>query len=93
MSRDLGLVRPGIWLRTWGSCRGLFKGEGPEGGNGRRAIPHRVRGTILFCSGAVTPGPSRHECDITFFVKGRPLLKSAQQLCDSTVAGHAGCRV
>ena len=32
---------------------------------------------------AVTTGPSR-ECDITFFVKGRP--KSAQQLRDSTVA-------
>ena len=35
--------------------------------------------------GAVTPGPSR-ECDITFFVKGRP--KPAQQLHDSTVVSH-----
>ena len=43
---------------------------------------------VLFRSppnGAVTPGPSR-ECDINFFVKGRP--KSAQQLRDSTVAAH-----
>ena len=47
-------------------------------------------------NGAVTPGPSR-ECDITFFVKGRP--KFAQQLRDSTVAVrraqsvtvHPGC--
>ena len=36
-------------------------------------------------NGAVTPGPSR-ECDITFFVKGRP--KSARQSCDSTVAAR-----
>ena len=42
-----------------------------------------VRGTMFVRNGAVTPGPSR-ECDITFFVKGRP--KSAQQLRDSTVA-------
>ena len=35
--------------------------------------------------GAVTPGPSR-ECDITFFVKGRP--KSARQSRDSTVAAR-----
>ena len=38
-------------------------------------------------NGAVTPGPSR-ECDITFFVQGRP--KSARQLHDSTVAA---CRM
>ena len=38
-------------------------------------------------NGAVTPGPSR-ECDITFFVKGRP--KSARQSRDrlSTVAAR-----
>ena len=35
--------------------------------------------------GAVTPGPSR-ECDITFFVEGRP--KSARQSRDSTVAAR-----
>ena len=39
--------------------------------------------------GAVTRGPSR-ECDITFFVKGRP--KSARQSRDSTVECRAGCR-
>ena len=33
----------------------------------------------------MTPGPSR-ECDITFFVKGRP--KSARQSRDSTVAAR-----
>ena len=36
-------------------------------------------------NGAATPGPSR-ECDITFFVKGRP--KSARQSRDSTVAAR-----
>ena len=36
-------------------------------------------------NGAVTPGPSR-ECDITFFVKGRP--KSAQESRDSRVAAR-----
>ena len=36
-------------------------------------------------NGAVTPGPSR-ECDITFFVKGRP--KSARQSRDSTVVAR-----
>ena len=36
-------------------------------------------------NGAVTSGPSR-ECDITFFVKGRP--KSARQSRDSTVAAR-----
>ena len=35
--------------------------------------------------GAVTPGPSR-ECDITFFVKGRP--KNARQSRGSTVAAR-----
>ena len=35
-------------------------------------------------TGAVTPGPSR-ECDITFFVKGRP--KSARQ---SRIGGPSG---
>ena len=44
------------------------------GGNGRRGIPHP--GEMYFVrDGAVTPGPS-HECDTTFFVKGRP--KSAR---------------
>ena len=33
----------------------------------------------------MTPGPS-HECDITFFVKGRP--KSARQSRDSTVVAR-----
>ena len=37
-------------------------------------------------NGAVTPGPSR-ECDITFFVKGRP--KSGQQSRDCTVAARS----
>ena len=36
-------------------------------------------------NGAVTPGPSR-ECDITFFVKGRP--KSVRHSRDSTVAAR-----
>ena len=49
-----------------------------------------VRGTMFVRNGAVTPGPSR-ECDITFFVKGRP--KSAQQSRDSTVAAHRVQRV
>ena len=44
-----------------------------------------VRGPMFVCNGAVTPGPSR-ECDITFFLEGRP--KSAQQLRDSTVAAR-----
>ena len=44
-----------------------------------------VRGTMFVRNGAVTPGPSR-ECDITFFVKGRP--KSARQSRDSTVAAR-----
>ena len=44
-----------------------------------------VRGTMFICNGAVTPGPSR-ECDITFFVKGRP--KSTKQLRDSTVVAR-----
>ena len=48
-----------------------------------RGFHTAVRGTMFVRSGAVTPGPS-HECDITFFAKGRP--KSAQQLRDSTVA-------
>ena len=46
----------------------------------------RVRGTMFVRNGAVTPGPSR-ECDITFFVKGRP--KSARQSRDSTVAARS----
>ena len=58
--------------------RGLFRG-----GNGRGGIHTPVRGTMFVRDGAVTPGPSR-ECDITFFVKGRP--KSARQSRDSTVA-------
>ena len=41
-----------------------------------------VRGTVFVRNGAVTPGPSC-ECEITFFVKGRP--KSARQSRDSTV--------
>ena len=44
-----------------------------------------VRGTMLVRNGAVTPGLSR-ECDITFFVKGRP--KSARQSRDSAVAAR-----
>ena len=48
-----------------------------------------VRGTMFARNGAVTPGQSR-ECDITFFVKGRP------NLCDNRVTAqwrHAGCKV
>ena len=61
---------------------GTFKG----GGNGRGGGFHTpVRGTMFVRDGAVTPGPSR-ECDITFFVKGRP--KSARQSRDSTVAAR-----
>ena len=41
-----------------------------------------VRGTMFVRNGAMTPGPSC-ECDITFFVQGRP--KSAQHLRDSIV--------
>ena len=44
-----------------------------------------VRGTMFVRNDAVTPGPSR-ECNVTFFVKGRP--KSAQQLRDSTLAAR-----
>ena len=44
-----------------------------------------MRGTLFVRNGAVTPRPSR-ECDITFFVKGRP--KSAQQWRDSAVAAR-----
>ena len=70
----------------WGGIpgdRGLFKG----GGNGRGGGAHTpVRGTMFVCNGAVTPGPSC-ECDITFFVKGRP--KSARQPRDSTVVARS----
>ena len=57
----------------------FLKGGVTEGGGFHSA----VRGTMFVRNGAVSPGPSR-ECDITFFVKGRP--KSAQQSRDSTVA-------
>ena len=40
---------------------------------------------MLVCNGVVTPGPSR-ECDIIFFVEGRP--KSARQSRDIAVAVH-----
>ena len=67
--------------RTSQIYRGLFKGGGVnERGGGFHT---RVRGTMFVRNGDVTPGPSR-ECDITFFVKGRP--KSARQSRDSTVA-------
>ena len=94
MSRDLGRDVPDLEKRyarkLWAdfshpkisvatpSCSG-------RGGNGRRRFHTPVRGTMFFGNGAVTPGQSR-ECDITFFVKGRP--KSAQQLRDSTVAAR-----
>ena len=54
-------------------------GSSPEGwGHGRGgAFQTAVRGTMFVCNGAVTPEPSR-ECNITFFVNGRP--KTAQQL-------------
>ena len=65
-----------------GVFRGLFKGGVTEGG----VFHTRVRGTMFVRNGAVTPGPSR-ECDITFFVKGRP--KSARQSRDSTVAARS----
>ena len=61
-------------------------GDFLRGGNGRGGEFHTpVRGTRFVRNGAVTPGPSR-ECDITFFVKGRP--KSARQSRDSTVAAR-----
>ena len=60
------------------SLRGVTEGGG---------FHTAVRGTMFVRDGAVTPRPSR-ECNIAFFVKGRP--KSAQQLRDSTVAA---CRV
>ena len=65
-----------------GNCRGPFQGGGgtEQGGGG---CDIAMRGTVFLRNGAVTPGPSR-ECDITFSVQGQP--KSAQQLCDSTVA-------
>ena len=62
---------------------GDFKGGGGNGRGGGFHTP--VRGTMFVRDGAVTPGPSR-ECDITFFVKGRP--KSARQSRDSAVAAR-----
>ena len=44
-----------------------------------------VRGTMFVRDGAVTPGLPR-ECDITFFVTGRP--KPEQQLRHSTVVAR-----
>ena len=63
-------------------ARAFSKGGVTEGGG----FHTRVKGTMFVRDGAVTPGPSR-ECDITFFVKGRP--KSAQQSRDSTVAARS----
>ena len=60
---------------------GTFEG----GGHGRGGFHTPVRGTMFVRDDAVTPGPSR-ECDITFFVKGRP--KSARQSRDSTMAAR-----
>ena len=54
-----------------GGCRELLKGGVTEG----RGFHTPVRGTMFVRNGAVTPGPLR-ECDISFFVKGRP--KSAR---------------
>ena len=56
-----------------------------RGGDGRGGFHTPVRGTMFVRNGAVTPGPPR-ECDITFFVKGRP--KSAKRSHDSTVAAR-----
>ena len=70
------------WFDRLLSHPGLFKGGGvAEAG----AFHTPVRGTMFVGSGAVTPGSS-HECDITFFVKGR--TESAQQFHDSTAAAR-----
>ena len=61
---------------------GDFLGGGVTEGGGFD-IP--VRGAMFVRNGAVTPGLSR-ECNITFFVKGRP--KSVRQSRDSTVAAR-----
>ena len=66
--------------RVTATIWGLLKGVGPSAAGFHTA----VRGAIVR-DGAVTARPSR-ECDITFFVRGRP--KSAQQLWDSTVAAR-----
>ena len=70
--------------KSLGSSLGSLQRSGTlRGGNGRGGGFHTpVRGTMFVCNGAVTPGPSR-ECDITFFVKGRP--KCARQSLDSRV--------
>ena len=70
-------ILPELFLKL----SGTFKGGVTEGGG----FHTLVRGTMFVRDGAVTPGPSR-ECDITFFVKGRP--KSARQSRDSTVAAR-----
>ena len=71
-------VTKSVW-KFYG-CIGDFLRGVTEGGGGFHTP---VRGTMFVRNGAVTPGPS-HECDITFFVKGRP--KSARQSRDSTLA-------
>ena len=69
--------------KYWKFCRGFLRGGVKEGAEGGGGFHTRVRGTMFVRNGAVTPRPSR-ECDITFFVKGRP--NSARQSRDSTVA-------
>ena len=69
-------------LQILGNFGDFFKGGG---GNGRGGFCTPVRGTMFVRNGAVTPGPSC-ECDITFFVKGRP--KCARQSRDSAVTGR-----
>ena len=64
-----------------GSLRGVTEGGG---------FHAPVRGTMFVRNGVVTPEPSR-ECDIPFFVKGRP--RSAQQSRDSTVHASSPCEI
>ena len=58
------------------------RGGGNGKGGGVTGFHTPVRGTMFVHNGAVTPGPSR-ECDITFFVQGRP-----KSLHDSRVTGQ-----
>ena len=77
----LQMFRRHFFNALHGQFSGTFLGGVTEGGG----FHTLVRGTMFVRNRAVTPGPSR-ECDITFFVKGRP--KSARQSRDSTVAAR-----
>ena len=73
-SKNFGQKNSGLNFRSLFCLQSSFSayiGDFLRWGNGRGVIPHPGERTMFVRNGAVTPGPSS-ECDITFFVKGRP---------------------